>query len=220
MINKNNNKTKVRTDKRFSISLILTLAIFMVSGSAATMSYAATQTVPSCTDPTGQNLPCIMFISTLPPPKYTLQCQETSGQIFKCTFIVDKLSNGNRIVAITVYVPANFVISGTESFRVFKVTVSIHTTYPCQKGHHDVIIDGIHECVPNPSQHTPEYLIGLKYGMMDGQVGIYDLAAAFRLFHICRINISSDKLILYLAQLLFCLATLMVVVVVVLAVPC
>ena len=66
MINKNNNKNKVRTDKRFSISLILTLAIFMVSGSAASMSYSATQTLPSCTDPTGQNLPCIMFISTLP----------------------------------------------------------------------------------------------------------------------------------------------------------
>jgi len=180
MINKNNNKNKVRTDKRFSISLILALAIFMVSGSAATKSYAVTQTLPSCTDPTGQNLPCIMFISTLPPPKHTIQCQESSGQIFKCTFIVDKLSNGNRIVAITVYVPANFVVSGTESFRVVKVrvTVSVHTTYSCQKGYHDVIIDGIHECVPNAPEHTPEYLIGLKYGIMDGQVGIYDLAAA------------------------------------------
>jgi uncharacterized membrane protein YgcG len=123
-----------------------------------------------------------MFISTLPPPKHTLQCQETSGQIFKCTFIVDKLSNGNRIVAITVYVPANFIVKGTESFRVVhvKVTVSIHTTYSCQKGYHDVIIDGIHECLPNtPEQeHTPEYLIGLKYGTMDGQIGIYDLGAA------------------------------------------
>jgi uncharacterized membrane protein YgcG len=93
---------------------------------------------------------------------------------------VDKLSNGNRIVAITVYVPANFVVSGTESFRVVnvRVTVSVHTTYSCQKGYHDVIIDGIHECVPNAPEHTPEYLIGLKYGTMDGQVGIYDLAAA------------------------------------------
>jgi uncharacterized membrane protein YgcG len=101
------------------------------------------------------------------------------------TFIVDKLSNGNRIVAITVYVPANFVVSGTESFRVVKVrgTVSIHTTYSCQKGYQDVIIDGIHECVPNPPEHTPEYLIGLKYGTMDGQVGIYDLAAACGKYH-------------------------------------
>lgn len=70
-----------------------------------------------------------MFISTLPSPKHTIQCQESSGQIFKCTFIVDKHSNGNRIIAITVYVPANFVVSGTESFRIIKVTVSIHTTY-------------------------------------------------------------------------------------------
>lgn len=45
-------------------------------------------------------------------------------------------------------------------------------------GYHDVIIDGVHECVPNPPEHTPEYLIGLKYGGMDGQVGIYDLAEA------------------------------------------
>ena len=167
---------------RYSVSLPLVIlsVVALISGSTATMNVYAIQTLPTCTDPTGQNLPCIMFISTLPPPKHTLQCQETSGQIFKCTFIVDKLSNGNRIVAITVYVPANFVVSGTESFRVVKVrvTVSIHTTYSCQKGFHDVIIDGIHECVPNPQEHTSEYLLGLKYGTMDGQVGIYDLAAA------------------------------------------
>jgi hypothetical protein len=121
-----------------------------------------------------------MFISTLPPPKHTLLCQESSGQIFKCTYIVDKLSNGNKVVSITVYVPANFVVSGTGGFRVVKVrvTVSIHTTYSCGEGYHDVVIDGIHECVPNPQEHTPEYLIGLKYGTMDGQVGIYDLGAA------------------------------------------
>jgi hypothetical protein len=126
-----------------------------------------------------------MFISTLPPPKHTLLCQESSGQIFKCTYIVDKLSNGNKVVSITVYVPANFVASGTESFRVVKVrvTVSVHTTYSCQTGYHDVVIDGIHECVPNPPEHTPEYLIGLKYGTMDGQIGIYDLAAACGKYH-------------------------------------
>ncbi len=175
----NANKT-TRIDKRFSVTIILTSAIFMISGSAATMSYAATQTLPTCVDPTGQNLPCIMFISILPPPKHTLLCQESSGQIFKCTYIVDKLSNGNKVVSITVYVPANFAVSGTESFRVVKVrvTVSVHTTYSCQKGYHDVIIDGIHECVPNPPEHTPEYLLGQKYGSIDGAVGIYDLAAA------------------------------------------
>jgi len=176
------NNSKRNENHRYSVSLplvILSVAA-LISESTATMNVYAIQTLPTCTDPTGQNLPCIMFISTLPPPTHTLQCQETSGQIFKCTFIVDKLSNGNRIVAITVYVPANFVVSGTESFRVIKVrvTVSIHTTYSCQKGFHDVIIDGIHVCVPNPQEHTPEYLLGLKYGTMDGQVGIYDLAAA------------------------------------------
>jgi len=46
-----------------------------------------------------------------------------------------------------------------------------------------VIIDGVHECVPNPQEHTPEYLLGLKYGTMDGQVGIYDLAAACGKYH-------------------------------------
>jgi hypothetical protein len=105
-------------NKRFSISIILALAIFMISGSAPRMSYATPQTLPTCVDPTGQNLTCIMFISTLPPPKSTLQCQETSGQIFKCTYIVDKLSNGNRIVAITVYVPANFVFSSPTVIKV------------------------------------------------------------------------------------------------------
>ena len=70
----NANKT-TRIDKRFSISLILALVIFMISGSAATMSYAAPQTLPSCTDPTGQNLRCMMVISTLPPPPNALQCQ-------------------------------------------------------------------------------------------------------------------------------------------------
>ncbi|MDP9289377.1 MAG: hypothetical protein M3P08_14440 [Thermoproteota archaeon] len=147
----NANKT-FGINKRFSISLILALTIFMISGSTVTMSYAAPQTLPTCVDPTGQNIPCVMFISTLTPPKHTLQCQESSGQIFKCTYIIDKLSNGNRIVALTVYVPANFVVSGTESFRVVKVrvTVSVRTTYSCQPGYHDVVIAGIHQCIPNP----------------------------------------------------------------------
>jgi|GEM_PF-1889200 hypothetical protein len=75
-IEEGNANKSARIDKRFSISLILALVIFMISGSAATRSYAATQTLPTCVDPTGQNLPCIMFISTLPPPKHTLLCQD------------------------------------------------------------------------------------------------------------------------------------------------
>jgi hypothetical protein len=118
MINKNNTKNKVRTDKRFSVSLILALAIFMISGSAATISYAATQTLPSCADPTGQNLPCMMVISTLPPPPNALQCQETSGQILPCSYTTQNLSNGEQIVAITVYVQANYVFSSPTVIKV------------------------------------------------------------------------------------------------------
>src|SRR6266487_5987650 len=119
--------SKRNENHRYSVSLplvILSVAA-LVSGSTAMMKVYAIQTLPTCTDPTGQNLPCIMFLSTLPPPKRTLQCQETSGQIFKCTYSIDKLSNGNRIVTITVYVPANFLVSGTESFRVVKVRVTV-----------------------------------------------------------------------------------------------
>jgi hypothetical protein len=123
----NANKT-IKIDKRLSISTILALVIFMISGSAATITYATPQTLPTCVDPTGHNLPCIMFISTLPPPMHTLQCQETSGQIFKCTYIVDKLSNGNEIVAITVYVPANFVFSSPTIIKVIAHEMTTSST--------------------------------------------------------------------------------------------
>ena len=176
----------MQTDRKLTTVFILALVAFMVSGgSAASASATTIQKLLACTDPTGQNLPCMMIISTLPAPVNALQCQETSGQILPCSYMTQNLSNGEQIVAITVYVPANFVVSGTEGFRVVKVrvTVSVHTTYSCQRGYHDVIIDGIHECVPNPPEHTPEYLLGLKYGTMDGQVGIYDLAAACGKYH-------------------------------------
>src|SRR6266496_5251996 len=123
------NNSKRNENHRYSVSLplvILSVAA-LVSGSTATMNVYAIQTLPTCTDPTGQNLPCIMFISTLPPPKHTLLCQETSGQIFKCTFIVDKLSNGNKIVAITVYVQSNNVVVSGE-VKVVKVVVHTTTT--------------------------------------------------------------------------------------------
>ena len=97
---------------KIPLALYTVLGVFMVSGSSATMSYAATQALPSCTDPTGQNLPCLMVISTLPPPPNSLQCQETSGQILPCSYATQNLSNGEQIVAITVYVPANYVFTG------------------------------------------------------------------------------------------------------------
>src|SRR2546428_10472196 len=112
------------------LALYMVLGVFMVSGSSATMSYAATQTLPSCTDPTGQNLPCMMVISTLPPPANALQCQETSGQILACSYATQNLSNGERIVAITVYVPASYVFS---SPTVIKVVVHETTTVTIKK---------------------------------------------------------------------------------------
>jgi hypothetical protein len=118
----NANKT-TRIDKRFSISLILALVIFMISGSATTHLFAATPPtvpLPRCTDPTGQNLPCMIIISTLPPPPNALQCQETSGQLLPCSYMTQSLSTGEQIVAITVYVPANFVFT---SLTVIKVVV-------------------------------------------------------------------------------------------------
>src|SRR5947209_19911163 len=82
------------------------------------MSYGAPQTLPSCTDPTGQNLRCMMVISTLPPPPNALQCQETSGQLLPCSYATQNLSNGEQIVVITVYIPANFVFTSPTVIKV------------------------------------------------------------------------------------------------------
>jgi uncharacterized membrane protein YgcG len=119
---RNANKT-IRIDKRFSVIIIVTLVIFMISGSTAAMSYAAPQTLPSCTDPTGQNLPCMMVISTLPPPPNALQCQETSGQLLPCSYATQNLNNGEQIVAITVYVPVSYVFTGYGPWTIVKQVV-------------------------------------------------------------------------------------------------
>ncbi|PWU79031.1 MAG: hypothetical protein DLM72_19490 [Candidatus Nitrosopolaris wilkensis] len=153
--NKSNNK-KVRTEKQLPVRLLLVIVSVaaLVSGSTATTSAYAitTQVLPNCIDPTGHNLSCIMVISTLSPPPHTLLCQESSGQIFKCNYVVETLKNGLQIVVMTIFVPANFVVTGTENFRVVKVKVTVHTTvhttWGCQEGYHIIMIDGIHECVP------------------------------------------------------------------------
>ncbi len=132
-----------RINKQFSIIIILALVIFMISGSAATMSYAAPQTLPSCTDPTGQNLPCLMVISTLPPPQNLLQCKETSGQILACSYATQYLSNGEQIVVITVYVPANFVFSrGPVSVVkvVHETTTKVIRVGPNPPGHYTLSV--------------------------------------------------------------------------------
>src|SRR6266581_3663655 len=119
------NYLKKKRDYRFPISLTLfsVLSVFMVSSATATMSYAATQTLPSCTDPTDQNLPCMMVISTLPPPANALECQETSGQLLPCSYTTQNLSNGEQIVAITVYVPTSYLFTGYGSWTVVKQVV-------------------------------------------------------------------------------------------------
>jgi uncharacterized membrane protein YgcG len=122
-IEEGNTNKKNRINKQFSISIILALVIFMISGSTAAMSYAAPQTLPSCTDPTGQNLPCMMVISTLPPPPNVLQCQETSGQLLPCSYATQNLSNGEQIVAITVYVPISYVFTGYGPWTIVKQVV-------------------------------------------------------------------------------------------------
>jgi hypothetical protein len=48
-------KKKTRINKQFSISIILALVIFMISGSTAANLFAATQSLPSCTDLTGDD---------------------------------------------------------------------------------------------------------------------------------------------------------------------
>jgi hypothetical protein len=115
---------------KMKITLVLGLALvaFMVSGSSlssgsAMGAYATSQTIPSCTDPTGQNLRCMMVISTLPPPPNALQCQETSGQLLPCSYTTQNLSNGEQIVAITVYVPTSYLFTGYGSWTVVKQVV-------------------------------------------------------------------------------------------------
>jgi hypothetical protein len=157
-------------EKRFSGSIIVFL-VFLIglalvtSGSIATSVYSTTpiikpqQTLPNCIDPTGHNLPCVLFISTQPPPNHTISCQETSGQVFKCTFIIEKLPNGSKIVTITVYIPTNTVVKQIQSIHVVRVNVrvSVHSTFGCEKDRHIVIIDGLHECVPNnPTPHPDD----------------------------------------------------------------
>lgn len=96
----------------------------LVTGSpATTMVFAVSQSLPSCTDPTGQNLPCLMVISTLPPPANAVQCQESSGQILPCSYATQNLSNGQEIVVITVYAPPNYVFAGYGPWTVVKIII-------------------------------------------------------------------------------------------------
>ncbi len=66
-------------------------------------------------------------------------------------YVVETLKNRLQIVVMTIYVPANFIVKGTENFRFVKVTVSVRTTFACQEGYHVVMIDGILQCIQNHS---------------------------------------------------------------------
>src|SRR5436190_12053903 len=108
-----NNRNTI-TGKRFSVGLTLffvILAALMMTSGLTTTTVNADAALPTCTDPTGQNLPCMMVISTLPPPPNAVQCQESSGQILSCSYMTQNLSNGQQIMVITVYVPVSFVFS-------------------------------------------------------------------------------------------------------------
>ena len=140
---------------------------------ATTIKASAATTLPTCTDPTGQNLPCMMVVSTLSAPPNAIQCQESSGQILPCLYAIQNLSNGQQVVVITAYVPASFVFSPGI------VKVVVHETEKT------VVNNVIHLpcplftfCPPPPEHHTSDFLTGYYLGSQDGIVGVYDLAAA------------------------------------------
>src|SRR5438067_1929644 len=119
--------------KRFSVSLtlffVILAALMMTSGLTTTTVKvnAAMTTLPTCIDPTGQSLPCMMVISTLPPPANAVQCQESSGQILSCSYATQNLSNGQQVVVITVYVPASFIFSSPTVIKVVVHETTIKT---------------------------------------------------------------------------------------------
>jgi hypothetical protein len=167
------NDNRTITDKRFSAGLVfffVALTVLMISGGGLTVPSrvnAATTTLPNCTDPTGQNLPCMIVLSSLPPPPNAIQCQETTGQILSCSYTTQTLSNGQQIVVITVYVPVNYIFSSPT------IKVVIHKTETTTK------TKIIHKVVkPSPPFHTEQYWQGYRIGIIDGKVGVYDLGAA------------------------------------------
>jgi len=99
----------------FNVALVIIMvATLVTSTSAATRIFTQVQaqTLPTCVDPTGKNLPCLIVISTLPPSTNTVQCQEPTGQLLSCSYATQTLSNGQQVVVITVYVSPNFVFAG------------------------------------------------------------------------------------------------------------
>jgi hypothetical protein len=166
----NSKKNNLNFGSQLSVkfSICLALSVIMIYGSTAAIltmnAFGQTQALPTCPDPTGNNLPCLMVLSTLPTPVNAVQCQETTGQILSCSYATQTLSNGQQIVVITVYVPANFVFgSGTVVKVVVHGTTNvIHNT----------------KTVRVFPPHTPDYNYGFAEGLVEGKYGVYDAAAA------------------------------------------
>jgi hypothetical protein len=192
-----NNLVIIKKTNLVSLFICMTLSIVMINGSAITMSvFAQTRTqpdtLPICTDPTGQNLPCFMVISTLPPPANAIHCQESSGQILACSYATQTLSNGQGVMVITVYVPASFVLSQgivkvishenkvTRTIREEPRGIGIGMPSPVCRG-----IQGIHGCIvflpgapgqpPFPIYLTPlppgPHTAGFRLGWFYGNTG-------------------------------------------------
>ena len=158
LANNKKDNLNVRSYPFVRLSICLTLSVTMIYASTVAVmtinvyAQTQTQTLPTCKDPTGQNLPCMMVISTLPVPVNAVQCQEPTGQILSCSYATQTLSNGQQIVVITVYVPANFVFSpGIIKVIVHETEKFIHEGGPGSnpnpqppvcKG-----IQGVHGCI-------------------------------------------------------------------------
>jgi hypothetical protein len=155
--------------------ICIALSVIMIYGSTVMTINVYSQTeAPTCKDPTDQNLPCMMVISTLPAPTNTVQCQEPNGQILSCSYATQTLSNGQQIVVITAYVPASFVFSpGIMKVIVHETEKIIHEggtgSNPNPQPSVCKGIQGVHGCIifmPNGPglSPTPIYLTPLPGG--------------------------------------------------------
>src|SRR2546425_7527949 len=104
-------------------------------------------------------------------------CRETSGQLLPCSYTTQNLSNGEQIVAITVYVPVSYVFTGYGPWTIVKQVV--HETKTrivhvpgCPKG--QTLDPKTNKCVDKiictqvkPGQHiNPIFPIGCPPGVV------------------------------------------------------
>jgi hypothetical protein len=121
----------------FNVALVIIMVATLVMSTSANSripTQVQAQTLPTCVDPTGKNLPCMIVISTLPAPANTVQCQEPTGKILPCSYATQILSNGQQVVVITVYVPPNFIFASGPISVVKEIIV------------HETKTRVVHEC--------------------------------------------------------------------------